>query len=86
MEESRDLSMEFLSTKTAWMNLKVYQPYTIYNIDNFQHKGDLVQQKNPTCWVETYQGGLSCCHHGNLPLDKDQTPPEELLSYQMKFR
>jgi len=49
-------------------------------------KGDLVQQKNPTCWVETYQGGLSCCHHGNILLDKDQTPPEELLTYHMKFR
>merc|ERR1719369_264581 len=49
-------------------------------------KGDLVQQKNPTCWVETYQGGLSCCHHGNILLDKDQTPPEELLTYHIKFR
>jgi len=49
-------------------------------------KGDLVQQKNPTCWVQTYQGGLSCCHHENILLDKDQTPPEELLTYHMKFR
>jgi len=49
-------------------------------------KGDLVQQKNPTCWVDTYEGGLSCCHHQNLLLDKAQTPPEEILSYQMKFR
>jgi len=49
-------------------------------------KGDLVQQKNPTCWVDTYQGGLSCCHHKNILLDQHQTPPEELLTYQMKFR
>ena len=48
--------------------------------------GDLVQQKNPTCWVETYEGGLSCCPHTTLLLDKDQNPPDELLSYQMKFR
>ena len=48
--------------------------------------GDLLQQKNPTCWVETYQGGLHCCPHTTLLLDKDQTPPDELLSYQMKFR
>ena len=48
--------------------------------------GDLVQQRNPTCWVDTYQGGLACCHHQNLLLDKDQTPSEEILSYQMKFR
>merc|ERR1712117_545037 len=49
-------------------------------------KGDLVQQKNPTCWVDTYQGGLSCCHHQTILLDQDQTPPEELLTYHMKFR
>jgi len=49
-------------------------------------RGDLVQQKNPTCWIETYQGGLSCCHHQNILLDRDQTPPEELLTYHMKFR
>ena len=33
-------------------------------------RGDLVQQHNPTCWIETYQGGLSCCHHQNILLDK----------------
>merc|ERR1712012_870445 len=49
-------------------------------------RGDLVQQHNPTCWIETYQGGLSCCHHQNILLAKDQTPPEELLTYHMKFR
>ena len=49
-------------------------------------KGDLVQQKNPTCWVDTYQGGLSCCHHENILLDTDQEPPEELLTYHLKFR
>ena len=48
--------------------------------------GDLVQQRNPTCWVDTYQGGLSCCHHKNVLLDQHQTQPEELLTYQMKFR
>ena len=36
--------------------------------------------------MDTYEGGLSCCHHQNLLLDKVQTPPEEILSYQMKFR
>merc|ERR1719342_122328 len=49
-------------------------------------KGDLVQQKNPTCWVETYQGGQSCRHHKNFLLDKHQNPPDELLTYQLKFR
>ena len=49
-------------------------------------KGDLAQQKNPTCSVDTYQGGLSCCHHENILLDTDQEPPEELLTYHLKFR
>lgn len=49
-------------------------------------KGDLLQQKNPTCTIEAYQGGLSCCHHKNILLDQDQNPPEELLTYHLKFR
>merc|ERR1712180_157878 len=49
-------------------------------------KGDLVQQKNPTCNIESYQGGQSCCHHQIILLDRDQTPPEELLTYRLKFR
>ena len=48
--------------------------------------GDLLQQKNPTCWVDTYQGGLSCCHHKNVLLDKDQEQPSDLLTYHLKFR
>ena len=48
--------------------------------------GDLLQQKNPTCWVDTYVGGLSCCHHQNILLDEDQQEPDELLTYHMKFR
>ena len=50
-------------------------------------KGDLVQQKNPTCWVETYQGGLRCCHHQWILLDQDQNPWEDQIDeYHMKFR
>ena len=48
--------------------------------------GDLLQQKNPTCWLDTYQGGLQCCHHQNVLLDVDQEQPDELLTYHMKFR
>merc|ERR1712098_471488 len=48
--------------------------------------GDLLQQKNPTCWIDTYQGGLQCCHHQNVLLDKDQEQPEEEMTYHMKFR
>lgn len=49
--------------------------------------GDLVQQKNPTCWVDTYAGGLRCCHHQWILLDKDQNPwPDQIDQYQLKFR
>merc|ERR1719167_222303 len=48
--------------------------------------GDLVQQNNPTCWVETYVGGQECCHHGTILLDSDQKQPDGLLDYQLKFR
>ena len=47
---------------------------------------DLLQQKNPTCSIETYQGGLHCCSHQTILLDADQEPPEELLTYHLKFR
>eukprot|EP00462_Mataza_sp_D1_P015332 CAMPEP_0175150732 /NCGR_PEP_ID=MMETSP0087-20121206/18060_1 /TAXON_ID=136419 /ORGANISM="Unknown Unknown, Strain D1" /LENGTH=727 /DNA_ID=CAMNT_0016436763 /DNA_START=67 /DNA_END=2250 /DNA_ORIENTATION=+ len=49
--------------------------------------GDLLHQKNPTCHIQDYVGGLSCCHHQNILLDKDQNPWEtETMTYHMKFR
>ena len=48
--------------------------------------GDLVKQKNPTCHIDTYQGGLSCCHHKNILLDKNQTQPSHEMTYHLKFR
>lgn len=48
--------------------------------------GDLLHQHNPTCFIETYQGGLSCCHHKNVLLDVDQIQPEDEMTYQLKFR
>ena len=49
--------------------------------------GDLIQQKNPTCWVDTYVGGLRCCHHQWILLDQDQNPWENQTDeYHMKFR
>ncbi len=47
---------------------------------------DLLQQRNPTCFIETYQGGLSCCHHKNILLDKDQIQPLNEMTYHLKFR
>jgi len=49
-------------------------------------RGDLLQQYNPTCFIKTYQGGLSCCHHKNILLDEDQVQPEHEMTYQLKFR
>ncbi len=48
--------------------------------------GDLIQDHNPSCFIETYQGGLSCCHHKNVLLDADQVQPDHQMTYQLKFR
>ena len=49
-------------------------------------RGDLVRQKNPSCNIETYQGGQSCCHHKWVLLDANQTQPPGDMSYHLKFR
>jgi hypothetical protein len=50
--------------------------------------GELDTDKNPTCTSGAYQGGLSCCSHGRIMLDADQTKHDDgpLLKYHMKFR
>jgi hypothetical protein len=50
--------------------------------------GDLVKQNNPTCRLETYRGGLSCCVHDQFLLDAHQTVPwrDQLLEYRLKYR
>ena len=48
--------------------------------------GDLVLQKNPTCLIQTYQGGLMCGHHKYVLLDADQEQPSDLFTYHLKFR
>ena len=49
---------------------------------------DLIRQQNPTCSIETYAGGLSCCRDGHSLLDKDQDQPwpDQALEYSLKFR
>lgn len=51
-------------------------------------RGDLLTQNNPTCFVETYRGGLKCCRDGQSLLDKDQEIPwpDQYLEYRLKFR
>jgi len=49
---------------------------------------DLYVQNNPTCHVQTYKGGLSCCRHDQSLLDKAQEIPwqDQPLEYYLKFR
>ncbi|CAK0840641.1 unnamed protein product [Prorocentrum cordatum] len=44
--------------------------------------------RNPTCDLRLYQGGLQTCHHGWHLLDADQEVPwqDQPLEYWMKFR
>lgn len=46
------------------------------------------QNKNPTCDIRTYAGGLSTCHHGWHLLDQDQDVPwmDQPLKYWFKIR
>jgi len=48
---------------------------------------DLLRQRNPSCDVRTYVGGMQCCRHGNILLDADQeVPPEEdVVYYKWRF-
>jgi len=47
---------------------------------------DLIVQLNPTCWVETYVGGLLCCKHENVLLDADQIDDTRVMELYLKFR
>ena len=49
---------------------------------------DLINQRNPTCDVRTYVGGLMVCRHGWNLLDMDQEIPwpDQPLVYYKKFR
>ena len=48
----------------------------------------VLTDKNPTCDIRTYVGGLSTCHHGWHLLDADQEVPwmDQPLEYWFKFR
>lgn len=53
-----------------------------------QPRGDLLQQRNPTCDVRYYTGGQSACHHMFSLLDADQKIPwpEQPINYTLKWR
>jgi len=48
--------------------------------------GDLLEQHNPVCSVQTYGGGKRCCIHGHYLLDEDQEVPEGYQEYRLKWR
>lgn len=49
---------------------------------------DLINQRNPTCDIRAYTGGLETCHHHWTLLDADQDIPwqDQPLTYYKKFR
>lgn len=51
-------------------------------------ESSLIAQKNPTCDIRYYKGGLGCCHHLYYLLDKNQSHliPDDVLQYHMKMR
>merc|ERR1711934_1053979 len=50
-------------------------------------KSDLIRDHNPTCDINLYDGGLSCCHNGMSLLDADQEIPplEDSVYYKWRF-
>lgn len=48
----------------------------------------LLDQHNPTCRIQEYRGGQSCCRHNHSLLDLDQEIPwaDQPLEYRLKFR
>jgi len=53
-----------------------------------QPTSDLAAFGNRVCDVDSYNGGLRCCHHLNTLLDTDQPDPwpDFALNYSLKFR
>eukprot|EP01043_Picozoa_sp_COSAG02_P015604 COSAG02_NODE_668_length_18685_cov_185.638976_10_plen_570_part_00 len=51
-------------------------------------ESSMIAQKNPTCDIRYYKGGLGCCHHLYYLLDKNQSHliPDDILQYHMKMR
>ena len=46
----------------------------------------IMRDHNPSCSIETYEGGMICCHHGIYHLDKNQTIPPDTFKFRMRFR
>ena len=46
----------------------------------------ILRDHNPSCSIETYGGGMICCHHGIFLLDADQEVPAPTFRFRMKYR
>jgi len=60
-----------------------------YNVEcTPENRGDMAQQHNPACKMDTYHGGTSCCHHLWFLTDvnQDHLIPAAVDTYFMKFR
>ncbi len=47
---------------------------------------ELQAQRNPSCDIRTYRGGMTCCHDGVRLLDADQPLPTRQDNFVAKFR
>jgi len=55
--------------------------------EDFNCGGELLKQKNPSCSLATYTGGLRCCEDGDILLDADQDPsPWPVSTFFWKIR
>jgi len=47
---------------------------------------ELLEQKNPSCFIQDYVGGIGCCLHEYILLDKDQPVDPRRDEIRLKFR
>jgi hypothetical protein len=47
---------------------------------------ELLTTQNAICNISRYEGGLYCCHHDSILLDKHQKVPEKTDTWHLKYR
>jgi len=72
-------------TYLSYMNSSMQQ-YNVYCAP--EPRGDMAQHNNPACKMQSYHGGLQCCHHQFFLTDAGQDPliPPDVDTYYLKFR
>lgn len=73
------------TTYLSYMNTSLNE-YNVYCAP--EPRGDMLQQNNPACKMQTYMGGTSCCKHTWFLTDRDQENliPSAVDTYFIKFR